>query len=64
MTLELVATAPVVDNHGEELLYLVAQALPVVAVEVLAVVVLVLVAHLEVVGEPPRRRYVDIALGA
>ena len=61
---ELVAALAMVDNHRHKFLDLVAEAFAVVAVEVLLVLGLVLVAHLEEAGEPPWGGDVDVALGA
>ena len=61
---QTVRTETMIDNHGNKLLDLVAKAVAVVAVEVFLVFGLVLIAHLEIVGEPPGGGHVDIPTGA
>ena len=53
-----------VDDAGDELLNLVAQACPIPLIEELFVLVLVLIAKLEIVGLPPWGWDIGIALGA
>ena len=54
----------VVEDAGDELADLIAEALAIPLVEVFLVLVLVLESELEIVGLPPRGGYVSIALGA